>query len=206
MVKRAVNRANEYSAGLMSESPWFHEFKKMVTLQYAGIASDEIKRRCIEENLFGMPKSYRAQRTYAYLINRVNLLDDTLVELFCNSDLATQKLINFITVMKGDRLFSELVNEVYREKVILGYSELTAVDINVFFTDKSTQNEEMKGWKDTTFKRLRSGYFQFMTDANLLRKEGSKYYVTPPVLDIELERYLQNSGNNFFLKAITGVR
>ena len=67
-------------------------------------------------------------------------------------------------------------------------------------------DEDMKNWKDTTFKRLRSGYFQFMTDANLLRKEKTRYLITPPVLDIALERYLQYNGMEQILKAITGVR
>lgn len=200
------DRTEQYSAGLMSEAPWFHEFKKMVILLHDGVSLEEIKRRCVEENLFGMPKAYRALRTYGYLLNRINLLDETLIELFCNSDLATQKLINFITVIKRDKLFYELINEVYREKVIVGYSELSAADVNVFFTDKTLQDPEMKNWKDTTFKRLRSGYFQFMTDANLLRKEKRKYHLTAPVLDIALERYLQYSGNEHIIKAITGVR
>ena len=199
-------RAEQYSAGLMSEAPWFHEFKKMVFLKHENVAPEEIKRRCVEENLFGMPKEYRALRTYGYLLNRINEMDDPLIELFCSSDLATQKLINFITVILGDRLFFEFTNEVYKEKVLLGYSELSMSDVNVFFTDKSLQDEDMKGWKDTTFKRLRSGYFQFMTDANLLRKEKSRYFITPPVLDIALERYLQYNGKEKILKAITGVR
>lgn len=201
-----VDRKENYSAGLMSEAPWFHEFKKMVFLKYEDVAPEEIKRRCVEENLFGMPKEYRALRTYGYLLNRINEMEEPLIELFCSSDLATQKLINFITVIMGDRLFFEFTNEVYKEKVLLGYSELSLSDVNVFFTDKSMQDEDMKGWKDTTFKRLRSGYLQFMTDANLLRKEKSKYYITPPVLDIALERYLLYNGKEQILKAITGVR
>lgn len=200
------NRAEQYSAGMMSEAPWFHEFKKMVSLTYEKVDPAEIRRRCVEENLFGMPKEYRALRTYGYLLNRINRMDEQLVELFCSSDLSTQKLINFITVILGDRLFFELINEVYKERVLLGYSELTAADINAFFTDKSMQDEDMKNWKDTTFKRLRSGYFQFMTDANLLRKEKTRYLITPPVLDIALERYLQYNGKEQILKAITGVR
>ncbi len=199
-------RAEQYSAGLMSEAPWFHEFKKMIFLKHENVAPEEIKRRCVEENLFGMPKEYRALRTYGYLLNRINEMDEPLIDLFCSSDLATQKLINFITVIVGDRLFFEFINEVYKEKVLLGYSELSMSDVNVFFTDKSLQDEDMKGWKDTTFKRLRSGYFQFMTDANLLRKEKSRYFITPPVLDIALERYLQYNGKEQILKAITGVR
>ena len=200
------NRAEQYSAGLMSEAPWFHEFKKMVSLTYEKVDPTEIRRRCVEENLFGMPKEYRALRTYGYLLNRINRMDEQLVTLFCSSDLSTQKLINFITVILGDRLFFELINEVYKERVLLGYSELTASDVNVFFTDKSMQDDDMKNWKDTTFKRLRSGYFQFMTDANLLRKEKTRYLITPPVLDIALERYLLYNGKEQILKAITGVR
>lgn len=201
-----MNRSEKYSAGLMSEAPWFHEFKKMVVMKHDGIEREEIKRQCVEENLFGMPKPYRALRTYGYLLSRLEEMDERLIDLFCSSDLATQKMINFITVIKGDRLFFEFMNEVYKEKVLLGYQELTCADINVFFTDKSTQDEEMNQWKDTTFKRLRSGYFQFMVDANLLQKDKTKYMITPPVLDVALERYLQDHGSEHILKAITGVR
>ena len=116
-------------------------------------------------------------------------------------------VIDFITFIAPKTMwFFEFVNEVYKEKVLLGYSELGIPDVNVFFTDKSMQDEDMKSWKDTTFKRLRSGYFQFMTDANLLRKEKTRYYITPPVLDIALERYLEYNGKEQILKALTGVR
>lgn len=200
------NRAESYSAGLMSEAPWFLEFKKMVLLFHDGIDLEEIKRKCIEENLFGMPKEYRARRTYGYLLNRLNIMDEQLIDLFCSSDLATQKIINLVTVLKGDILFFEFVNEVYREKSIVGYTELSLEDANVFFSEKAAHDEGMSEWIETTFKRLRSSYFQFMVDANLLRKEKSKYYITPPILDIALERYLEYNGEGRLLKAITGVR
>ncbi len=200
------SRAEEYSAGLMSEAPWFHEFRKMVYMMKDNIPMEEIRRQCVEENLLGMPKEDRSNRTYVYMKRRLDCLDEQLIDIFCSSDLTTQKLINFITVLQGDRLFFEFVNEVYREKAIVGYSELTTEDINVFFRDKSTQDPEMDTWKDTTFKRLRSAYYQFMTDANLLRKEKSKYYITPPLLDIALEQYLQYNREDKIIKAITGVR
>ena len=199
-----TDRSVQYSAGLMSEAPWFHEFKKMIQLKQQGVSQEEIKRRCLEENLFGMPKEYRSLRTYGYLINRINLVDDQLMEIFENSDLSTQKLINFITVLWTDRLFFELVNEVYRGKILIGYTELTINDVNVFMTDKASQDDEMKNWKDTTFRRLRSGYFQFMIDANLLRKEKNTFIITPPIMDIALERYLMDRGDERIISALTG--
>ena len=86
----------KYSAGLMSQSFWFLEFKKVVGLRKDGLTYEKIKKKCVEENLFGAAKEYRALRMAGYIITRVKAMDDMLVELFFTSDLLTQKLINFI--------------------------------------------------------------------------------------------------------------
>lgn len=195
----------KYSAGLMSQSSWFLEFKKVVKLRQEGMAYDDIKKKCVEENLFGAAKEYRALRMAGYIITRVKAMDDTLVELFCSSDLATQKLINLVTILRTDRLFFEFVYEIYREKVVLGVDTMEEADVNVFFTRKETQSELIAGWKDSTKRHLRSCYLNFMIDANLLTIVNKKKMITPPILDIALERYLQSVGEEVMVKALTGV-
>lgn len=197
--------SKKYSAGLMSQSFWFLEFKKVVKLRQEGMAFDDIKKKCVEENLFGAAREYRALRMAGYIITRVKAMDDTLVDLFCNSDLATQKLINLVTILRTDRLFFEFVYEIYREKVILGVDTMEEADVNVFFTRKETQSELIAGWKDSTKRHLRSCYLNFMTDANLLTVMDKKKLITPPILDIALERYLQSIGEEVLVKALTGV-
>ena len=197
--------SKKYSAGLMSQSFWFLEFKKVVKLRQEGMAFDDIKKKCVEENLFGAAREYRALRMAGYIINRVKAMDETLVDLFCNSDLATQKLINLVTILRTDRLFFEFVYEIYREKVILGVDTMEEADVNVFFTRKETQSELIAGWKDSTKRHLRSCYLNFMTDANLLTVMNKKKMITPPILDIALERYLQSIGEEVMVKALTGV-
>ena len=197
--------SKKYSAGLMSQSFWFLEFKKVVKLRQEGMAFDDIKKKCVEENLFGAAREYRALRMAGYIINRVKAMDETLVDLFCNSDLATQKLINLVTILRTDRLFFEFVYEIYREKVILGVDTMEDADVNVFFTRKETQSELIAGWKDSTKRHLRSCYLNFMTDANLLTVMDKKKLITPPILDIALERYLQSIGEEVMVKALTGV-
>ena len=197
--------SKKYSAGLMSQSFWFLEFKKVVKLRQEGMAFDDIKKKCVEENLFGAAREYRALRMAGYIITRVKAMDETLVDLFCNSDLATQKLINLVTILRTDRLFFEFVYEIYREKVILGVDTMEDADVNVFFTRKETQSELIAGWKDSTKRHLRSCYLNFMTDANLLTVMDKKKMITPPILDIALERYLQSIGEEVMVKALTGV-
>ncbi len=194
-----------YSAGLMSQSFWFLEFKKAVRLKKEGLDYDEIKKKCIEENLFGAAKEYRALRMAGYIITRMKAMDDTLIELFHSSDLATQKLINLIAILRTDRLFFEFIYDVYREKVMLGVECMEDTDVNIFFNRKETQSEVIADWKDSTKKHLRSCYLNFMTDANLLTVIEKKKNITPPILDIALERYLLSVDEEAMIKALTGV-
>lgn len=194
-----------YSAGLISQSFWFIEMKKLIKLIDDGKSEKEIKKICIEENLFGAAKEYRAKRIYGYLWNRVKNLDQSLIGLFANSDLATQKLINLVSILKGDRLFFEFLFEVYREKSILGVPSLENADVNIFFKNKEIQSDDVAAWTDVTKKKLCATYLNFMVDANLLTVIDKQKTITPPILDIALQRYLEASGSGAIVKAITGV-
>lgn len=195
-----------YSAGIMSQSFWFIEIKKAIRLRSEGIEYAEIKKKCVDENLFGATKEYRASRIAGYIIARLKEMDDTLIDLFCTSDLPTQKIINLITILKTDRLFFEFVYEVYRGRIILGAEIMDDMSLNAFFTEKEAQSELIAGWKDSTKRKLRNIYMSFLTDANLLAKTANDRVITPPVLDIALERYLIAVGDVAILKALTGVK
>ena len=194
-----------YSAGLVSQSFWFVEMKKVIKLIDSGKNEEDIKKICIDENLFCAAKEYRAKRMYGYIWNRTKKLDKALIDLFCTSDLATQKIINLIAILRSDRLFFEFMFEVYREKKILGVPVMEDIDVNVFFKNKEIQSEDIAAWTDNTKRRLRSIYFNYLIDANLLTVVDKKKMITPPILDIALERYLETCGDNSIIKAITGV-
>ena len=195
----------KYSAGLISQSFWFIEIKKILRLIREGKREDEIKKLCIEENLFGTTNEYRAKRIYGYIWNRVKHLDGKIIELFNESDLSTQKIINLIAIMRCDRLFFEFIYEVYREKNILGTLTIEDRDANIFFRNKKVQNENIAKWTDRTKKRLKSCYFNYLIDANLITIKDKKKYITPPIFDIAVERYLELVGDFAIVKAITGV-
>ena len=194
-----------YSAGLVSQSFWFIEFKKVLPLVVEEKSQEEIKQYCVDENLFGAVNAYRSKRVTGYITNRVMTLDKTEIQLFQTSDLSTQKLINLIAILRTDRLFFEFIYEVYRERKLLGFNEITNSDVNQFFRSKGAQEPLIEGWIDSTKTRLRGIYYTFMTDAGLLTTENKKHMITPPLLDIALERYLEAKGETAVIKAITGV-
>lgn len=196
---------DKYSSGLVAESFWFVEFKQFVKLRVDGKSWDEIKRLCLEENLLGIPKEYRAKRIFGYIRNRVEALDERILELFLSSDLTTQKIITLIGAAKGNRLFFEFLYEDYREKHILGVQSLSPSDINIFFKNKQDQSEDIACWTDVTLRRLRTTYMNFLIDAGLLTVVNKEKKITPPILDITLENFLKDSGDTNMVKAITGV-
>ena len=195
----------KYSSGLVSESFWFIEFKKIIKLRNESKSWDDIKNLCLNNNLLGISKEYRARRIYGYLKNRVNVLDEGLINIFINADLTTQKIINIIAIAKKNRLFFEFLYEVYREKVILGAVELTDSDISIFFKNKQEQDEDISKWTDVTLKRLSSTYMNFLTDAGFLIVIDKQKRIAPPILDISLENYLKDNGEKQMLKAIRGA-
>ncbi len=74
----------KYSAGLMSQSFWFVEFRQYLRLKKENISDDEIKRRITEENLFGAPNECRAHRIGNYLSARAGRMSQEEARaLFC---------------------------------------------------------------------------------------------------------------------------
>lgn len=194
-----------YSAGLVSQSFWFLELRRIVLLRQEGLSYEAIRTACVKENLFGAAKAYRAQRMAGYLVKRLKALDDALVDLFGHADLATQKLINLIAILRTDRLYFEFLYEVYREKAMLGAGVLEDLDVNAFFTQKEQHSDLVAGWEEVTKRRLRSSYLNFLTDAGLLTVIEKQRTITPAVLDDKLEQYLLANGEDALRKALTGV-
>lgn len=197
----------KYNAGLMSQSFWFVEFKKVVLLYHSGVDYNEIKRQCIEENLFGAINPTREQRMCGYLLTRLKSMDERLVELFVSADVSTQKIINLITIMNTNRLFFEFVYEVYRNKLIVGDSSIDLKDGNIFFAQKEAQNDDLASWKDSTKKKLRSLFLNLLTEADLVKwadDKKQKRVVNRVFVTMELESYLKNTNMSMY-KAIVGV-
>ncbi len=194
-----------YSSGLVAESCWFIEFKEYLKLKNNGLSDTEIRKEAVQNNCFGAPNEYRAKRIYGYIKRRADTLDNKAVSLFFSSDLSTQKLMNFICILRNSRIFFEFVNEVYREKIILGAETIEPSDINIFFKNKATQNEEVAEWKEPTLKRLRGSFFTILKDSDLLIDRDNKKIIKVPITDTLLEKYLEANGESDIIKAITGV-
>ena len=123
-----------------------------------------------------------------------------------SSDLATQKLIALVAVMAYDELFFDFVYEVVREKMIMGNDQLTDSDIRVFFKEKQEQDERVARWTDATFVRLAKCYKTMLYEAGIINKDVGARKIIPPIVDPQLQGWLEDHGMACYAKALTGER
>lgn len=193
-----------YSAGAVSRPFWYVEFKKVMNLLNQGLDYDEIRAKVLKDNIFDVAKEYRAKEIFSAVARRTKVLDAEGIALFCNSDMATMKLMEFITIMQTDRLLAEFMHEVYREKIVVGDFDLRDADFNTFFKRKQDQDEGMAGWKDYTLKKLRNSYVNYLAEGGLISRVNDIGTLTPPLLTEELKAYLERSDMSSYISVLRG--
>ena len=199
-----------YSAGSVKHSFWFLEFRKVVNLRLEGRSWDEIKQLNEQENIFGAPTALRANQIYNTVSGRMKCLDDSFCPVFNSCDVSSQKLFTLVAVMAYDTLFGEFIYEVVREKLIIGTNELTDSDIRIFFKNKQEQDEKVASWTDATLKRLAGTYKTMLFESGMIDNEigrgKSVKKILRPILDPVMERWLNDYGMYYYVKALTGER
>ena len=201
-----MNIRNDYSASAVKHAFWFMEFRKVVTLRYEGKTWEEMKKASEEENLFGAPTPARAKQIWNTVSARTKALDDSFYQIFMNGDLASQKLFALVAVMANDTLFAEFVYEIIREKMIIGINEYSPSDIRLFFKHKQEQSEKAAGWTDQTLGRLGHSYRNFLYEAGVTDNGREIRRILKPILDPEMERWMQEQHMDYYLKALKGER
>ena len=196
----------EYSAGAVKHSFWFMEFRRVVSLRGEGKSWEEIRDMNEKENIFGAPTALRATQIYNTVSARVQSLDESFYPIFEACDLASQKLFALVAAMTYDVLFGELVYELVREKMIIGSNELADSDLRIFFKDKQQQSEKAAAWTEATIKKLMVSYKSMLYEAGVTNKAKNVREIYKPLPDPAMERWMQDQGLTYQLKAITGVR
>lgn len=201
-------KRNEYSAGAVSYTFWFLEFRKVVQLLAEGKTYDEIKKLSEEENIFGAPSKARAKNIYSATTARIKALDESFIPVFLDNDITTQKQFALAADLAHDTLFFDFVYEVVREKIIIGSNELEESDFRIFFKHKQEQDERVAGYTDETIRRLIRSYKTQLFEAGMLddntREKTRK--ILKPILDVSVKHWLEDYGYGPIVKAMEGIR
>ena len=194
----------DYSASAMKYSLWFVETRE-TSRMLQKCSTEEVRSIVVEEIIYQQRDRSRTINEYGFIIRRLDAIPEKLKELLLRTDVSAKKLIVLISTMASDRLFFELMHDVYRRKLHLGEEELKYSDWNIFFDQKVDQSELIGRWIEGTVKRIKHSYTRYLLDAGLIRKEGKrKKLITKPYIDSELRQILVQESMSGYLHALTG--
>lgn len=198
----------EYSAGSVSKLFWYIETKETVKLlKDKSIA--EVKDIVVSDNLYQQKSEDRLNREFSVISKRIMSLPESLRYMISDADIMTSKLIVLISIMATDRLFFELMYEVFREKIRMEEETLKDSDLNVFFRSKQEQSDVCTRWTDSAIKKLKQTFQTYMLEAQLLKtSEASKSekVVIKPYIEQELRQELIANNMEKYLYALTGEK
>ena len=194
----------KYSAGAVSKGFWFQEFKKYNNLLTEGFNDKEIKKMQENENILLAPSEDYGKKMINEVSKRTKALPKDVYTMFTNLPVSDQKILNILGIMITDRLFFEYMYEVYREKIIIGNLKFDNSDIRIFLKNKSEQNEKVANLTSQTKKRLAGAYRTYLKEANLIVEEKNLYVIKKPILDINLEKEMNNKDLYPYLRVFLG--
>lgn len=190
-----------YSGKLTGESFLLYELKIVAKLKKEGYTDKEIRKMVLEENLFQYKFTSSISRRLTPLMQRINLLDEKLIDRLIEDPLGDGIVINLYSIMKNDRLFFEFMNEVMKEKLKSNNEVLEKKDINIFIETKIEQNEDIANWSDSTVNKIKQVIKKILMEAKVVEnnKTGT---VKKIIMSDWIKNYLSKLGEEKYILAM----
>lgn len=194
----------QYTSILKSRPYLYLELKKASQLKNQGLDEETIRNKAIEENIFAVNTEARKREIASTVINRIEGLDNYILDKIVNGSLQTSKQLAIYSILKTDRLFFEFMKEVYKEKLLLKDFIITDKDFNVFFRRKAEQSEQIAEWKDYTFYKLKQVYKRVLSEAGFIKNSKKEVEILPQIMEEEVVQHLKNIGDMPYLEVMLG--
>ena len=116
-----------------------------------------------------------------------------------NREVATQALL--AAAIKHSRLLGDFIGEVIRQHIKSFNTQLTLRDWDHYFSDCEQRDDSLKGFSDSTKKKLGQVVFRILAEARYIDRTRS-LILTPVQVAPEIYSVLANASENYVLKCM----
>ena len=186
---------------------WYREIKTAIDKILAGdLTTADIGKASLDENIFNASSTSRSKEIAQAVTRRINAVDSAYLSFFVGRNTESQQLLCIVMVMLTDHSFLEFMDTVYREKLIQYDDILRDSDIMGFFHRLQEKDENAAKWTDAGIKKARDNYKSMLKEAGMLSESGTERKIIRPILDKEMEDFLQSEGMARIYKILAGER
>ncbi|CCZ63530.1 DUF1819 family protein [Hungatella hathewayi] len=183
---------------------WYRETKQCIELLRDGRSFDDIKELSQSENIFNAASASRADNIRVVTARRLKAVNEEFLDFFLSQDAMAQKQLCVVLVMLTDRTFYEFMNNVFREKMILGVSELHDSDLIGFVHKLQESDERIAKWSDAAVIKVRDNYKHILKEAEFISEAGTTREIVRPIISDAMKNFLQDKGLTTIYKILAG--
>ena len=186
---------------------WYRETKIAVEkVLHGDMTTADIRRESLDKNIFNASSTSRSKEIAQAVTRRINAVDSTYLSFLLGRNTESQQLLCIVMVMLTDHSFLEFMDTVYREKLIQYDDILRDSDIMGFFHRLQEKDENAAKWTDASLRKVRDNYKSMLKEAGMLSESGTERKIIRPILDKEMEDFLQSEGLTRIYKILAGER
>ena len=186
---------------------WYRETKIAVEkVLHGDMTTADIRRESLDKNIFNASSTSRSKEIAQAVTRRVNAVDSVYLSFFDTRNTENQQLLCIVMVMLTDHTFLEFMDSVYREKLIQQDNILRDSDIMGLFHCIQEKDESAATWSDASLRKVRDNYKSMLKEAGMLSESGTERKIIRPILDKEMEDFLQSEGLTRIYKILAGER
>ena len=186
---------------------WYRETKIAVEkVLHGDMTTADIRRESLDKNIFNASSTSRSKEIAQAVTRRVNAVDSVYLSFFAARNTDNQQLLCIVMVMLTDHTFLEFMDSVYREKLIQQDNILRDSDIMGLFHRIQEKDESAVKWTDASLRKVRDNYKSMLKEAGMLSESGTERKIIRPILDKEMEDFLQSEGLTRIYKILAGER
>lgn len=186
---------------------WYRETKIAVEkVLHGDMTTADIRRESLDKNIFNASSASRSKEIAQAVTRRVNAVDSAYLSFFATRNTENQQLLCIVMVMLTDHTFLEFMDFVYREKLIQQDNILRDSDIMGLFHRIQEKDETAAKWSDASLRKVRDNYKSMLKEAGMLSESGTERKIIRPILDKEMEDFLQSEGLARIYKILAGER
>ena len=186
---------------------WYRETKIAVEkVLHGDMTTADIRRESLDKNIFNASSASRSKEIAQAVTRRVNAVDSAYLSFFATRNTENQQLLCIVMVMLTDYTFLEFMDSVYREKLIQQDNILRDSDIMGLFHRIQEKDESAVKWTDASLRKVRDNYKSMLKEAGMLSESGTEREIIRPILDKEMEDFLQSEGLARIYKILAGER
>lgn len=108
--------------------------------------------------------------------------------------------------MKTDRLISDFVTEVYRDKLLLRKEYIERIEIENWFEEKCILSETLRSKSETTIYKLKQVLMLILVESGIVMREKDRFKIVRPLLRDRFITLLDMVGDIDYANAIGGLR